>query len=119
MSELEKSASELVNKLNEAIDFAFEQGATHAPDVIEQLLLYKTIQYSLLPLIASIFLGFFSWVFYMNTWGKWADIEDDGKILGVVGIVFSIAGLILSSINLIKILVAPKVYLLEYSAGLL
>ena len=118
---LNQALEGVLSTMSETKGFVLEQ----APEVIQQLLLYKTIGcaagvvLTLLPIVASYF------------WIKKAFLEyeknlsDQNVYIIMAGIIFgclltplSVLCLCVCSMNLIKITIAPKIYILEYVAGL-
>lgn len=108
--------------VSQTIDFAKEQ----VPDVIYQLVLYKTILYGfwltvgILSLVLAFFVGK---KVYKETLKSYKEAHEGVIVLGgVFVIILSIYGV--TSIgcymsNFIQITFAPKVWLLEYAASLL
>jgi Na+-transporting NADH:ubiquinone oxidoreductase subunit NqrE len=97
--------------IGEAVDFAI----TQAPDVIQQLLLWKTIQslaiFIPLVLIALAFLGWIVWAVK-----KEKDYSEGYAFLTMGFFVFS--ALACNQLTWLKIWIAPKLYLVEYAASL-
>ncbi len=98
-------------------NFVIEQ----APDLIQQLVLYKTWEYSL---IIAISLGWFITSYFLIKWAIKKIEDTDGGTLAViiVAIILDLVSIIAffnTLFDLVKIVVAPKVWLLEYAAMLL
>lgn len=115
-NELNQQTSELVSKINQAIDVAFEQGAQHMPDVISQILLFGAMK--------SIFviLPTFGYAFGYTCLLRSRKAPEEAKIVfgisgGCVLIILCAVSCVLF-LDLLKIVAAPKLYLLEYAANL-
>ena len=123
---LEKVVSEFVDNLNDGVDFASSQ----IPQVIEQLLLWHTVTgaigfvIGLVILISSIrFIVFNVKSYYEER--EWVanhcGVLNDGYICScVLSVMLFIPGVIITLNHLywIQILVAPKLYVLEYASQL-
>lgn len=112
----EQALVEILNKALEVGDFMTEQ----APLVVQELLLYKTITH---------FLGFVflsSLMFLSVKLFRWSELKstDSGDIYRIYqfssAVVFIIAalGAIHDIASFIKVIIAPRLYLLEYAAEL-
>ena len=113
--------------VGKAVDFAFEQ----APLVVNELLRYKFIEsiiYAASGLIGVLAGAWWLRKVYKN-WSRWNENDDSGggAVIGCIG--SAIAALIIGSVCLgvvvvpraleaVKIGVAPRVYLIEYTADL-
>lgn len=97
--------------IGEAVDFA----VTQAPDVIHQLLLWKTIQsLALFIPMAMLSLFFFGWLIYGI---KKEKDYCEGYFFLVVGF-FTAACIACTELDWLKIWIAPKLYLVEYAAAM-
>jgi hypothetical protein len=117
--ELESALSELMKSILDAKDFALAE----APEVIHQLITYEiaSAYAALLFYSALIFLSY-------KVAFKWAKQEDDGWgmpeqkmisiVVGSLVSMLSIYGVALNIAVLMKLHLAPKVFLLEYAAKL-
>ena len=115
--ELTNALAGIISFVVEAKDFVLDQ----APDVIHQLLLFTCVS----NIIILIFCCMTWWMSYMLSF-EWSIQELDGgdwdatKTLSVVGgTITSLIGLgffIETSLDLLKLLIAPKVWLLEYAS---
>lgn len=109
-------ALELLNALKSTKLFVIDQ----APDVLKQLVHWKLADNSLMVLVSTAL--FCIVIKYAKKF--WKQTEDDGAAQGVIiltSIVFSliVGGLFLNSLfNLVQVLFAPKIFLLEYLAKL-
>lgn len=128
-SNLENAVADLITRAVAAFDAGAEFLSEQIPDVVNQLLLWKMLE-SLVPLVlASLFLVLLVW-FNTKQWKWWATAPDgchvarinrDSGILVLLNLVqIPIVLGTLSHFNLtwLYILVAPKVYLIEYATHL-
>lgn len=125
-----KGLQELISLYNTGKDFAIEQ----VPDVIRQLIIYKTAYYGLWLLVGlvMIYISYRMFKFVglvvnrrfetddklRAKLGEWAEIWGL-PVAGGIG--FGIGGIVVSlthAFQLLFILTAPKVWLLEYAARL-
>lgn len=134
----------LVDVINKSVS-AFEQGATflsaELPDVVHQLLLWKAVESSMVFLLGILFLITPLFV-YLRFGGKGKELTpasqnsyashvptlthdkygkpDDGMIpfslLTTVCLIFAVFAI---NVTWLQILIAPKIFLIEYAANLL
>ena len=131
MNETDKQLAEILKKGLETAEKTGNFIVEQAPDLIRQLLIWKTVEYSIYVIMGI------SLIIYFHRWTKKVtkemkekkdDYEDYfmssfSNILIAVGqISFLIIGIVLIAANLhslIQIVFAPKIYLIEYTAQLL
>lgn len=121
---------EVINKVTSGVEGAIEFSKEQIPDVLEQLLMWNMCE-SIMWLVIGLVLVvtsvkmFFGWnsrkkvILSSDYCGE--DKEDLQTIWWVVLIVIGVAGIpfvIYNTLEIIKIIVAPKLYLLEYAADL-
>ena len=114
MDKLEDKIGALIEQLEKGIDFSKGQ----APIIIEQLLTYDLVVAVGWLVIFSLILGFI--VYRIYNIDKKASYYDDGAanigyIIGFLVIIF----IILSISIIIKITIAPNLYVLDYLRGVL
>jgi hypothetical protein len=133
----------LVDVINKSVT-AFEQGASflaaELPDVVYQLLLWHAVKSAVFCVI-GIFLLVLMVVILVKYSGKGAETEeneyhrmkykwtlthdDDGDVgphvivLGVVCILLTFISFALINMTWLQIMIAPKIFLIEYAANLL
>lgn len=131
MNETDKQLAEILRKGLETAEKTGNFIVEQAPDLIRQLLIWKTVEYSVYVIIGiSLIVYFYRWTKKVSKEMK--ENEDDfedyfmdsfANILIVIGqLSLLIIGMILIAENLqdlIQIVFAPKIYLIEYSAKLL
>jgi len=123
--------SELQSTLNDALVSVIEGAATakdfilaETPEVVEQLLAWHLFKYGLLMGVGVLLLlsvGIY-WRFVVKKW-EWMErncIEVVFVVGGAVGTAFATIIAFSECINItwLQILIAPKLYLLEYAASL-
>lgn len=104
---------------------------SEAPEILNQLVLYKTVEHGFLTLFGIILITtFFCLINPFIKYCKEANDADYGEegpyifkavISAIIGLASIIAGLILFCENIlqfIKVFFAPKIYLIEYAASL-
>ena len=131
--QLQLAVSTLIQTSLNAIDKGTTFLSNQIPEVIQQLLLWKAIA-SFIEFSSGIFLigGIFAWLIYQykywtttvtTTWGtKKVRFEEEAGVFPLLNIFLIIPLLYGSScINLIwlQILIAPKLYLIEYAKDFL
>ena len=118
MSGIESESAELVGKLNQIIDVAFSGVTEHIPDVLSQILLLGILSNGIVAFVSfGIICGIIGAV-YLAYKHEFHDMD----LLWVVSIIFGLSSLCVfsaSAYQIAKVIFAPKVYLLEYAAGLL
>ena len=126
--ELTEHLVPIIEKTKEGILKGIEVAQEQCPEIIEQLLAWKFIESILGTGIAitAVFLGILSVKIGIKKGGlvEWRDEEAlrfvPFLILGVSSsVIGSLAILVPGIPNWVQILVAPKIYLLEYISGLL
>ena len=131
MNETDKQLAEILKKGLETAEKTGNFIVEQAPDLIRQLLIWKTVEYSVYVILGiSLIIYFYRWTKKVSKEMK--ENEDDfedyfmdsfANILITIGqLSLLITGIILISENLqdlIQIVFAPKIYLIEYSAKLL
>ena len=131
MNETDKQLAEILKKGLETAEKTGNFIVEQAPDLIRQLLIWKTVEYSVYVILGiSLIIYFYRWAKKVSKEMK--ENEDDfedyfmysfANILITIGqLSLLITGIILIAENLqdlIQIVFAPKIYLIEYSAKLL
>lgn len=109
--ELNEALSELIKSILDAKDFVLAE----APEVIQQLLLFKAVECLVVMCIFPVAL-FVSYIIYRK---RECFVEIEGALAS--GVLLCIPCLLVfygKLIEYLKITLAPKVYLIEYAAGL-
>lgn len=118
-----KAVDAVVDAGNKAVGFVADQ----LPDVIQQLILYNTVKYSMTIVLSLATIVAYVWM--VRYFCKRADdMEDAFKfdegvfmvsfICGIISAAMTIVGII-NIYKLLLITTAPKVWLLEYAAKLI
>ena len=131
MNETDKQLAEILKKGLETAEKTGNFIVEQAPDLIRQLLIWKTVEYSVYVIIGiSLIVYFYRWTKKVAKEMKeneedFEDYFEDSiaNIFIAIGqLTFLIIGMMLIAENLqdlIQIVFAPKIYLIEYSAKLL
>ena len=113
-----------IEKLDGAVDKGVEFAAEQAPDLIQQLLLWHGVKsalgftLSVLVLIACVVLYRMGWVrIEGESDSTRAGVRGGGGFFACVVSLICIGGVV-NNIDWLMILIAPKLYLLEYAAEL-
>lgn len=131
MNETDKQLAEILKKGLETAEKTGNFIVEQAPDLIKQLLIWKTVEYSIYVIMGiSLIIYFYRWTKKVSKEMK--ENEDDfedyfmdsvSSIFIAIGqMIILIVGVLLISENLhslIQIVFAPKIYLIEYTANLL
>ena len=131
MNETDKQLAEILKKGLETAEKTGNFIVEQAPDLIRQLLIWKTVEYSVYVILGiSLIIYFYRWTKKVSKEMK--ENEDDFEdyfmcslvniFIAIGQLTFLIIGMMLIAENLqdlIQIVFAPKIYLIEYSAKLL
>lgn len=133
MNAMELATAELITSVLESLDEAKDFVLSELPDVIQQLLMWKMAEGSILVLI-GLALSFIAyqilkpshWVLgdYLNKcrYSSSLDMNVKGFICLIAGGLSSMVGPLMVAHNLmtpLQIWIAPKVYLIEYASALI
>jgi hypothetical protein len=126
MKETDQQLAEILKKGLEAAEKTGNFVVEQAPDLIQQLIVWKTCEYIFLIIISIAFI-FSVYKWHKSAMKRYDDFIDfcneiESFIYGayaiVVIVIFGIA-LFQSFFNLIQILLAPKIWLIEYASQLI
>lgn len=120
---LETEAARLVNTANNIIEASFEGGKKLAPEVMSELIRYEIYaNMFMLTACLSVFVALILFIVYLRrTFNNTEDLNIQETCRGlsfaswVASIVISLI-IIGLSLQLLKLCVAPKIYILEYAA---
>lgn len=111
--QLNEALTKLIEKALSGIDAAGDFMAGEVPEVINQLLVWHAVE-SFIHMIFGLILIFAPIIFSVKYWKK---IEDACAEPFLTLIIFpAIIGSVVFDMDWLKILIAPKIYLLEYAA---
>lgn len=131
MSETDKQLAEILKKGLETAEQTGNFIVEQAPDLIRQLLIWKTVEYAVIISIGiALLIFFFKWTKKVGREMKEKDYDFEdyfmdsfANIMIALGYLSAfIVGIIMignNLQNLIQIVFAPKIYLIEYTAKLL
>ncbi len=117
---LNEAVAALINKALSGVETSVSFLQAETPLLIQELLIWTLVSSSVGLVIATIFLylAFKGWLLARKSW----DARDDNMPGWVIGtMTFGIVGVMMFIINtliILKVLVAPKIWLLEYAASL-
>ena len=126
-AETDKQIAEILKKGLEAAEKSGNFVIEQAPDLVKQLITYKTVETSICVLI-EITLMYLIFIYFKYLYKKNNEDSDfipENAFHGVGIIITSLMGIFLffafitDISNLIQLIFAPKIYLLEYIAKLL
>ncbi len=117
-TQAEKLLKLLTDSIAQGKDFVLEQ----APDVVQQLLLYKRIEYTFYAVLLILIMGVVTYICVkgFNVCISKSDTDVLAFLLAVCGFIYLITTPIFCALvtRLIMVYFAPKVFLLEYLASL-
>ena len=131
--QVNQALADILSKVVSGVDGVVEFSKEQIPDVVNQLLMWHALESLLGFFVGVVFFsfGFYRWKIQLKLRSKYETLCQEGKMgwdMKDFHIFFSYAtppvlviiGFCVLAINLefIKILVAPKLYLLEYAAKL-
>ena len=126
-AETDKQIAEILKKGLEVAEKSGNFVIEQAPDLVKQLITYKTIETSIYVLIEItlmyLIFRYFKYLYKKNNEDSDFIICDEFHIIGMI--ITSLMGIFLffefitDISNLIQLIFAPKIYLLEYIAKLL
>ncbi|MGP3145151.1 hypothetical protein [Serratia bockelmannii] len=117
-----KLLADLLQKAASGLDSAVAFGQAQLPDVIHQLMLWKAASYSLRIVVMSLLLLGCVVLFRKGfAWARGCEMEGPGIagviVSGIVGVVLMLL-LFENTGHLLQLWLAPKIWLIEYAAGL-
>ena len=126
MKETDQQLAEILKKGLEAAEKTGKFVVEQAPDLIQQLIVWKTCEYIFLILISIAFM-FSVYKWYKSAMKRYGDFDDFcDKIEFFIYCIYAIAVIVIFGIalftsffNLIQILLAPKIWLIEYATNLI
>lgn len=126
-----KMKENLQNTVNEALKGIIETASQikqfsleQIPDVLNQLLIFKFAEAIVVIVFCTIFITL-SYIWFTilvsqeKEYGMWSDSKVIASIVGGFVSALSIVCIMLSIIDILKITLAPKLYLIEYAAHLI
>ena len=126
-TETDKQIAEILKKGLEAAEKSGNFVIEQAPDLVKQLITYKTVETSICVLIEItlmyLIFRYFKYLYKKNN--EDSDFIPENAFHGVGIIITSLMGIFLFFVfindisNLIQLIFAPKIYLLEYITQLL
>lgn len=123
--QLQQALAEIIGKASSGIDAGTQFLSAQLPEVIQQLLMWKAVMSGLTCLFAMVVLIFSAWPikrFYL--WVRRLADDDEfydhpeTMFAGAGCIVLLLIGVCNISLTWLQILIAPKIYLIEYAASL-
>jgi hypothetical protein len=119
--QLQNVLTDLIVTATAAKDFVLSE----LPDVINQLLMWKMIESIIYTFIGVAMLGCIAayWLVLYKHWDRWKEIGSDPEFAfffpgGVATLLLFVGACFVINITWLQILIAPKVYLIEYAASL-
>ena len=126
-AETDKQIAEIIKKGLEAAEKSENFVIEQAPDLVKQLITYKTVETSICVLIEItlmyLIFRYFKYLYKKNNEDSDFISDNEFHIIGMI--ITSLMGIFLffafitDISNLIQLIFAPKIYLLEYIAQLL
>ena len=126
-TETDKQIAEILKKGLEVAEKSGNFVIEQAPDLVKQLITYKTVEASIYVLIEItlmyLIVIYFKYLYKKNNENSSFIIENSFHVIGIIisfmASIFFFFAFIVDISNLIQLIFAPKIYLLEYIAQLL
>lgn len=125
--DLQKALAEILKKTTQGVEAGVGFLQRELPDVVQQILIWHGVNSAIFFVLGLAILAYCPWK-SKKLWDKGTEVENankhacvDGYIYGVLTCWFlSAVGLVIVFTNLtwLQILIAPKLYLIEYAASL-
>lgn len=125
--ELQKALVEVINKTSKGVESGVEFLQRELPEVVQQILWWHAI-HSAIFFVLGLMLLLYLPLKCRSLWQKWSAIEKENPRADVDGYVWGCAAclagtllgalMVLLNLTWLKILIAPKLYLIEYAASL-
>lgn len=116
MTNVDKAVASMIERAVNGVDAAVAFGAAQLPDIIRQLLVWKTTQYTFLALLFAVVLAV---CVAVSVHAARRYRNPDLLLMFSIAAIVSGAILVLRICYLLQIVLAPKVWLLEYARDLL
>lgn len=117
--DLQKALAEILNKTTQGVEAGVGFLQRELPDVVQQLLVWHAVRSAVFCLFAFLIAGLLGYA-AKRLW-NWLSEEDDGsQIFAAFPAAFSLlfVFIALHQSDWLQILLAPKLYLIEYAASL-
>jgi hypothetical protein len=124
MSFVLEKANTYSDKTEVAIGKAFDFAVAEIPLVMKEFLMWRTVQHCFTFFIFSVVSTLIYFYFIRKCFGEqWRDDSDEvsmvGGVVGTIAIFFMIGAAICEFLNMMQILIAPRIYLIEQGSALL
>jgi hypothetical protein len=137
--ELQQAIVKVIESMTGVAQSAYSFGAEQMPEVIEQLIVFNTVKSGSLFALSAFVLWMLIYTTYRQIKNKpqpeeyardgiWWDVRTETVRIGVAWIFWVICGGIAGitafltavyyGLDMVKLIIAPKVWLIEYAAGL-
>jgi hypothetical protein len=126
--QLQQALAEIIVSAMETAEAAKEFVLEELPDVVQQLLAWKMMESLIYFVVGLLFLGCVGtyWAVVLKNWGRWVTAHGNtgdrafnlAFFGGLASIPFLLAFGHFINLHWLQIMVAPKVYLIEYVAEL-
>lgn len=115
---LEESLSGAIIKLTDTVSSVDGFVLEKSPEILQQLISFQILQNSIfLGISLMVFLGVLSMLFFKA--GRDVFENEDYNTLLITLVVLGFLGVLFFSYNILKLLLAPSVYILEYASTLI
>ncbi len=119
---LQNALTEILNKATSGIDTSVEFMQAELPDVITQLLTWYAVYNGALTLLALLIIAVIAmgWVklIKINNQSEYGVDVEDFVIAVMVSTILFVVAIVLFNLEWLQILIAPKIWLIEYAATL-
>jgi len=122
---LELALINVIEKTTSGVEQGVKFLSEQTPDIINQLLLYKMCFYTIVPVVFITLSVVFWGIFFKNIKDTEYNTEYNTKqeviciFTGILGFITTMASLFSMNLKWLQIIIAPKLYLIEYAAELI
>ena len=115
---LQKSVSAIIEKGLSSLDTAVSFLSAEIPDLIRQLLLWHMTRAGVAVLISGAFMYAYYWFIRKTTKDDSIDLYVPVAVVGGIAFIIALICFVAAIMDVLQIAIAPKLYLIEYAAGL-
>jgi len=115
---LQKSVSAIIDKGLSSLDTAVSFLSAEIPDLIRQLLLWHMTRAGVVALITGVFMYAYYWFIRKPTKDDSIDLYVPVAVVGGIAFIIAFICFVAAIMDVLQIAIAPKLYLIEYAAGL-
>jgi len=120
---LQAAVAEMIGKVNDGVDASTAFLSAELPDYISQLLMWIIARDTIVIVLSVMviylsYMATFKWSDQDKKHDMWRDSKLIASIIGGASSIVSVGFAVASTLDVAKIILAPKVWLVEYAASL-